>query len=101
MRRCIFARVKFLSRVLTALNLAPSIATLASANRSSWRHSVTKRAQTLRIAGPLSLRKFAIVFVIGHQATGQPHDLDVAPGLPLKAPARLEVEVTAVIPDAG
>ncbi len=37
MRRLIFARVKFLSRALTALNLEPSIATLASANSSSRR----------------------------------------------------------------
>jgi hypothetical protein len=32
-RRSIFARVKFLSRLLTALNLLSSIATLAVANR--------------------------------------------------------------------
>ena len=34
---------------------------LASANSPSRRHSATNRAQTLRIAGPLSLRKSAIV----------------------------------------
>jgi len=32
MRRSILARVKFLSRLFTALNLLPSIATLASVN---------------------------------------------------------------------
>ena len=41
MRRFTLASVKFLSRLFTALNLAPSIATLASLNRSSWRHKAT------------------------------------------------------------
>ena len=56
-RRSIFARVKFLSRVLTALNLLPSMATLGVVNSPSSRQSATNRAHTLRIAGPLSLRK--------------------------------------------
>ncbi len=41
------ARVKFRSRALTALNLLPSIATLASANSSSRRH----RAPTSAVSG--------------------------------------------------
>jgi hypothetical protein len=57
----ILARVKFLSRLLTALNLLPSIATLASANRPIVRQSTTNRLQTWRMARPLSLRKSAIV----------------------------------------
>ena len=61
MRRSIFARVKFLSRLFTALNLLPSIATLGCVSRPIVRHSATKRAQTLRMAVPLSLRKSAIV----------------------------------------
>ena len=40
-RRCILTCVKFRSRVLTALNLLPSIATLASLNNSRRRHSTT------------------------------------------------------------
>jgi hypothetical protein len=48
-------------RLFTALNLLPSIATPASAKRPSRRHSSTNRAQTWRMAGPLSLRKSAIV----------------------------------------
>ena len=60
-RLAIFARVKFLSRALTALNLEPSIATQASVNRSSPRHNVTNWAHTLRIALPLSLGKSAMV----------------------------------------
>ena len=40
-RRSTFPRVKFLSRGLTALNLLPSIATLAVASRPTWRHRST------------------------------------------------------------
>ena len=54
-------RVKFRSRLLTALNLLPSIATLASVQKPSVRQSSTNRAQTSRMARPLSLRKSAIV----------------------------------------
>jgi hypothetical protein len=51
--------VKFLSRLFTALNLLPSMATLAVASRPISRQSSTKRAHTLRSAKPLSLRKIA------------------------------------------
>ena len=47
--------------VLTALNLLPSIATLAMVSRPIRRHSSTNCTQTCLIAGPLSLRKSAIV----------------------------------------
>src|ERR1700687_3828843 len=57
--------VKFRSRVLTALNLLPSIATLASLNSSRRRHSTTNSRQTSRMASPLSLRKSAIVLKSG------------------------------------
>ena len=60
-RRAILARVKLRSRLFTALNLLPSIATLAADNRPISRQSPTKRVQTLRMARPLSLRKSAIV----------------------------------------
>jgi hypothetical protein len=59
-RRSILARVKFLSRLFTALNLLPSIATLGCVSRPIMRHSAMKR-HTLRMAVPLSLRKSAIV----------------------------------------
>src|SRR6266487_537731 len=49
-RRFILASVKFLSRALTALNLEPSMATLATFSKSSSRHSATKVRQTSRIA---------------------------------------------------
>ena len=41
--------MKFLSRLFTALNLLPSIATLAFASRPIVRHSATKRAHTSRM----------------------------------------------------
>src|SRR4051812_32571279 len=50
---------------MTALNLLPSIATLAFASRPIWRQRLTKLAHTLRIAGPLSLRKSAITLSSG------------------------------------
>ena len=44
-----------------ALNLLPSIATLGCVSSPIVRHSAIKRAHTLRMAPPLSLRKTAIV----------------------------------------
>ena len=53
------------SRLFTALNLLPSMATLALVRSPSLRHSSTNWAQTLRMAGPLSLRKSAITLSSG------------------------------------
>src|SRR3954467_11232361 len=64
-RRSTFARVKLRSRLLTALNLLPSMATLALVSRPMSGHSATNWAHTLRIADPLSLRKSAIVLSSG------------------------------------
>jgi hypothetical protein len=64
-RLFILASVKFLSRAFTALNLDPSMATLAALNSSSLRHSATNSRQTSRMALPLSLRKFAMVLKSG------------------------------------
>src|ERR1039458_9897650 len=44
-------RVNLRSRLLTALNLLPWIATLAFVSRPNWRQRLTKLAHTLRIAG--------------------------------------------------
>ena len=55
----------FTPEQLTALNLLPSIATLASPNRPRRRHGTTNSRQTLRIASPLSLRKSAMVLKSG------------------------------------
>src|SRR3981081_3377444 len=87
-RRFILASVKFLSRLFTALNLLPSIATLASPRRSRRRHSRTNARQTLRIASPLSLRKSAMVLKSGIKCPV--NQLDIALALPLKPSARLD-----------
>src|SRR5215471_11868518 len=57
--------VKLRSRLLTALNLLLSMATIAWLNSLSSRHSCTKRAHTLRIPVPLSRRKSAMVLKSG------------------------------------
>src|SRR5262249_36293237 len=64
-RLFILASVKFLSRALTALNFDPSIATLASLNRSSFRHGAVNSRQISRMGLPLSLRKSAMVLKSG------------------------------------
>ncbi len=64
-RRCILAFVKFLSRLFTALNLLPSMATSVSVRRFSFLHSSTNSRHTSRIASPLSLRKSAMVLKSG------------------------------------
>src|SRR4026208_457819 len=56
-RRFILAWVKFLSRLLTALILLPSIATLALVNNPIMRQSAMNREHTWPMARPLSLRK--------------------------------------------
>ena len=57
--------VKLRSRLLTALNLLPSMATAACENSLSSRHSTTKRLHTLRMPAPLSRRKSAMVLKSG------------------------------------
>src|ERR1700681_2474792 len=97
-RRCILAWVKFRSRVLTVLNLLPSIATLASLNSSRRRDSTTNSQQTLRIAATLSLRKIGYRLISRHQAAGEPNQLNVALAFSLQAPARLQpVELSVTV----
>src|SRR5271169_1791896 len=96
-RRCILACVKLRSRVLTALNLLPSIATLASLNNSRCRHSITNSRQTLRMASPLSLRKSAIVLKSGISRPVS-HTNSMLRWHSLQAPARLHtIEVSVDI----
>ena len=65
MRFSTLAFVKFLSRLLTALNLLPSMATIAFVNRFNRRHRVTNCVQTARIAEPLLRRNSAMVLKSG------------------------------------
>jgi hypothetical protein len=81
--------VKFLSRLFTALNLLPSMATLAVA-REAHLAAEFDEARTYPAQRP------AIVFaevrdrlVIRREPTQQPHDFDIASGLAFKPPARL------------
>src|SRR3954462_12675698 len=95
MRRSILARVKFLSRLFTALNLLPSIATQASVSRPIVRHSAMKRphfADGNTIVPP----EIGNGLVIGNEPTRQPHDLNVASGLTLEPAARLNPVEIAV-----
>src|SRR3954465_750997 len=87
-RRCILAWVKFRSRLLTALNLLPSIATLASLNSSRRRHSITLAANPANGLAVI-LAEVGYGLEVRHQASGQPNQFDVALALPLQTPARL------------
>lgn len=64
-RRCSLVLVKLRSRLLTALNLLPSMATSASENKPSCWHSTTNCRQTPRMALPLFLRRLAMVLKSG------------------------------------
>src|SRR6184192_645869 len=93
-RRCILAAVKFLSRLFTALNLLPSMATIASVNRSSLRHSTMNWRHTLD-RGPIVLAEVSNGLEVRHQTSSQPHELDVALRLALQTAARLNaIEIT-------
>src|ERR1035438_577818 len=65
MRVFILLLVKFRSRWLTALNLLPSIATVASVNKPQLRHSTMNSRHTFLIAAAFSARKSASVLKSG------------------------------------
>src|SRR5262249_43633153 len=98
-RRWILLGVKFLSRLLTALNLLPSIATIASENRSSWRHSSTNKL----FAGRTDSRAIVLAEIrdrleVRRQPARQPHHLEIAPRLPFQSSARLNpIEIAVKI----
>src|SRR5258708_14584342 len=81
--------VKFLSRLLTALNLLPSMATIASEKSFRLRHKTMNSRHTLRIALPLSLRKICDGLEIRHQPTCEPDQLDITLRLAFQTPAGL------------
>src|SRR6516162_2931378 len=89
------ATVKFLSRLLTALNLLPSIATVARLNSFSRRQSSTNCPHTARIAAPLSLRKSAIVLKSG--ASRPTNHINSILRCASRSSRRLEVEVAVEI----
>jgi len=81
--------VKFLSRLLTALNLLPSIATMASENRSSWRHQHHKLFAGCTDRRAVVLAEIRDRLEVRRQPARQPHHLDIAPRLPFQSSARL------------
>src|SRR3981081_4517008 len=97
-RRCILACAKFRSRVFTALNLLPSIATLASLNSSRRRHNRHELTADLADGLAIVLAEVGYRLEVRHQAAGESYQLDVALALPLQAPARLHaIEVSVDI----
>jgi hypothetical protein len=70
-------RVKLRSRLFTALNLLPSIATVGFATGAHCRHSAMNFAQTFRIATPV-LPELGDRLAIGSQSADHPHHLDIA-----------------------
>ncbi|MNT48866.1 hypothetical protein D3C72_1856720 [compost metagenome] len=64
-RRSILPGVTLRSRLLTALNLLPSMATMACEKIFNCLHMAIKRLQTLRMPTPLLRRKSAIVLKSG------------------------------------
>jgi hypothetical protein len=87
--------VKLRSRLFTALNLLPSIATLAFTSRPITRHSSTKRAY-LADRTAVVLPEIGDRLVVGDEPAKQPHQLDIAAGLALEPPARLHPVEIAV-----
>src|SRR5262249_17913304 len=90
MRRSILARVKFLSRLLTALNLLPSMATLACVSKPIMRHSANEACAHLADGGAIVLAEIGNRLVIWSQTSRQPHHLNVAPSLALKPATRMD-----------
>jgi hypothetical protein len=89
---------KLLAATVTCalLNVFPAAAQqqgpsrIAFASRPILRHKAMNCAQTFLMAGPLSLRKSAICFVIRNEPSRQPHHFQIAASLTLEPPARLD-----------
>ena len=88
--------MKFLSRVLTALNLLPSIATLACREQTHQAAQFDKLHADLLDRWPTVLAEVGNRLVIRNEPARQPHHLDIAPSLTLKPPARLNPIEVAV-----
>jgi hypothetical protein len=87
--------VKFLSRLLTALNLLPSMATLAFVRKAYLSANGDELCAYLAYRRPIILAETGNRLVIRNQPTGEPHHLNIAPALALKPAARLNpIEIT-------
>ena len=88
--------VKFLSRLFTALNLLPSIATDRLGEQvklAAQHHELAARRADGR---PVVLAEIGDRLEVRRQPAGQPHHLDVALRLTLQTPARLHAVEVAV-----
>ena len=88
--------MKFLSRLFTALNLLPSIATLAFVSSPISRHSSTKLRADLADRRAIVLAEIGDRLVVGRKPAQQPDHFEIAPGLALQPPARLDAVEIAV-----
>ena len=79
MRRSILARVKFLSRLLIALNLLPSIATLACVEQTQSAAERDKPGTDLPESAAAILAEIGNCLVVGGKPARQPHHLNVRP----------------------
>ena len=78
MRRFTLVRVKFLSRVFTALNLAPSIATLAIGEQIKPAAESDKLNTDFTDRPSIVFAELGDRLVIRRQAAGQPHYFHIA-----------------------
>ena len=93
-RACSLCGVKFLSRLLTALNLLPSMATTASREQPHLATQLDELPAHSADRLAVVLPKVGDRLEVRHQSAGEPDQLDVALGLTLQPPARLDaVEV--------
>ena len=88
--------MKFLSRLFTALNLLPSIATLAFESRPICAAQLDEPRTHLLDGAAVVLAEVRNRLVVGRQPTEQPHHLDVAPSFAFQPPARLHPVEIAV-----
>ena len=88
--------VKLLSRLFTALNLLPSMATLAFASSPILRHKLDELRADLLDGGAIVLAEIGDGFVIRSEPSRQPHHFQIAASLTLQPPARLDPVEIAV-----
>ena len=96
MRRSILASVKLRSRLFTALNLLPSMAT------DGLREQIELATQHDELAARVAYRSAVVTAEVGdglevwRQSLGQPHEFDIALALALQAAAGLDAIEVAV-----
>ena len=85
------ARVKFLSRLFTALNLLPSIATLGMREEANHAAQRNEACAHLADGSAIVLAEVGNRLVIGDKPARQPHHLNVARSLTLEFRARQDI----------